>query len=165
MKQANSKSLILSQDIRESSPAVNFKHQAYAIAEKALNFFVSKEMHKLKSSITDQLIAAFQPDVKRVDAVDCSKTILECLTKTILEASPKYNSHESIFEEEPDLVAFLVQKSLKNFFRDFRDIVLTLTDKVRDFNSKFMSQEQQQALQLQQQQQQMYAGGATDRES
>ena len=63
--------------------------------------------------------------------------IYECVTQTILTASPSSQSSiggvESIFEEEPDLVALLVQKSLKSFFKDFREMVLALTDKVHDF--------------------------------
>ena len=32
-------------------------------------------------------------------------------------------------------MAFLVQRSLKSFFRDLREMVLALTDKVNDFDS------------------------------
>ena len=67
---------------------MDFKHLAYNIAEKALNFFVSKQMLKLKSSITGKLIDAFNSDKKRIDALELSKTILVTLTETILEASP-----------------------------------------------------------------------------
>ena len=42
MKQTNSKSFLLTQDIRQSSTALDFKSRAYKIAEKALSFFVSK---------------------------------------------------------------------------------------------------------------------------
>lgn len=116
--------------------AVDFKHLAYGIAEKSLKFFVSKEMYALKVKISDKLLTAFQNDVRRIDASDCSKTIFECVTQTILSASPtsqKIGGIDSIFEEEPDLVALLVQKSLKDFFRDFKEMILALTDKVHDF--------------------------------
>jgi len=136
MKSANTKPHLLNQDIRESDPCFDFGHLGYTIAEKVLTLFVSKQIFQLKSTLADQLLAAFSPDVKRIDAITCVKTILTCATKTILEASPKQlkRNQESIFEEEPDLVALLVQKSLKKFFREFKEIVLALTDKVHDFN-------------------------------
>jgi len=48
MKQTNQKSFLLTQDIRDSTIAVDFKHLAYAIAEKALTFFVTSQMFNLK---------------------------------------------------------------------------------------------------------------------
>lgn len=105
-----------------------------------LKLFVSKQILKLKSTLADLLLAAFSPQVKRIDATTWVKTILNCITKTVLEASPKQlkRNQESIFEEEPDLVAILVQKNLKKFFKEFKEIVLILTDKVLDFNPQWL---------------------------
>ena len=136
MKSASTKSHLLNQDIKESDTSFDFRHLGYSIAEKVLTLFVSKQFFELKSTVADQLLAAFSTKVKRIDAITCVKTILNCTTKTILEASPKQlkRNQESIFEEKPDLVAILVQKSIKKFFKEIKEIVLTLTDKVLDFN-------------------------------
>lgn len=90
---------------------MDFKHLAYNIAEKSLTFFVKKQMFALKSEIADKLMTAFDNEVKRIDASEFSKAIFECATQKILSASPtnqKIGGLDSIFEEEPDLVAFLV---------------------------------------------------------
>ena len=110
-KQTQSKSFILNQDIKESAIAVDFKLLAYGIAEKSLTFFVSKQMYALKEKMADKLMTAFLSEVRRIDASDCSKTIYEYVAQTILAASPsshKIGGVDSIFEEEPDLVALLV---------------------------------------------------------
>lgn len=92
-------------------------------------------MHKLKSELVDQLITAFEPEVKRMDAKQTVQSILEVLTKTVRRACPNTKGNqETIFEEEPDLVALLVQKGLKALFSDYKEMVLSLTDKVFDFN-------------------------------
>ena len=91
--------------------AVDFKHLAYGIAEKSLALFVNKQMYALKEKMADKLLTAFQEDVRRIDASDCSKIIFECITQTIFQASPYLKNIgiiDSIFEEEPDLVALLV---------------------------------------------------------
>ena len=88
MKQSGSKPFLLSQDIKESASAVDFKHLAHGIAEKSLSFFVSKQMHTLKAALADQLLTAFSPEPKRIDAIEYSRAILDCVTRKILEASP-----------------------------------------------------------------------------
>ena len=68
-------------------------------------------MFGLKSEIADRLLTAFDAGVKRIDAADFSKSIFECVAQKILLASPnscKIGGSDSIFEEEPDLVALLV---------------------------------------------------------
>ena len=68
-------------------------------------------MFALKSDIADTLMTAFDNAVKRINASDFSKTIFDCVAQKILLASPsgcKIGGVDSIFEEEPDLVALLV---------------------------------------------------------
>lgn len=62
MKQTNSKTFLLNQDMRESPKAVDFKHMAFSITEKALTFYVSHEMQKLKSVVLDQLLEAYKTE-------------------------------------------------------------------------------------------------------
>ena len=109
MKQTNSKTFLLSQDMRESNKAVEFKHMAYTISEKALTFFITHEMQKLKSVLLDQLLETYKFECRRVDAASTYNQILDCVTKSVLKVSPHMKlDRESIFEEEPDLVALLL---------------------------------------------------------
>ena len=110
---------------------------AFTIAEKALTFFVSHEMFKLKTTLLDSLLEAYEPDSNRIEAATVSQAILKTLTQTILDASPRVNGNqESIFEEEPDLVAQLSQKSLRKFFEELNAMILALVDAVNDTSSK-----------------------------
>ena len=84
MKQTNSKPHLLSQDLKESTACFEFKQFAYAIAEKCLTFFVKKQVFGLKKSVSERLLQVFEEDCKRIDAVECSKAVLECLTEDIL---------------------------------------------------------------------------------
>ena len=93
-------------------------------------------MHDLKKTIADQLLTAFDPEVKRIDARDTFKAIMSVTTEKLLEANPKVRTEdESIFEEDPDLVANLVQNGIKTLFSDFRSMVLALTDRVQDLQA------------------------------
>ena len=75
MKQTNSKSFLLNQDIKESGRAIDFKHMAYTIAEKALNFFVSQQMYKLKRNLLEKLLMAYEADTDRISASEVSQVI------------------------------------------------------------------------------------------
>ena len=44
-----------------------------------MKFFVGKQMFALKTEIADKLMTAFQKDVKRIDANECSKAIFDCV--------------------------------------------------------------------------------------
>jgi DUF438 domain-containing protein len=66
-------------------------------------------MVKLKQTVAGHLLKAFDSENRRIEAQKTYESILNTLTKTIFEASPKIqDGEESIFEEEQDLVAYLV---------------------------------------------------------
>lgn len=155
MRQTNSKSFLLGHDIRESPKAVDFKHMAYCIAEKALTFYVRHEMQKLKAQVLEHLLVAYEADCQSIDAAKTYATIFECVSKNILDASPKSSQGpvESIFEEEQDLIALLLQRSLKKFFTELKQIILALVDPVNDTSSKQLAQMLTTAIEPQQQQQ------------
>jgi len=82
-------------------------------------------------------LQAYEPGCARLEASEASQAILKCVTKTVLEASPRISvTQESIFEEELDLVALLTQKSLKKFFEELKSMILALVDTVNDTSSK-----------------------------
>ena len=112
---------------------VDFRHLGFAVAEKVLTFFVANEMHALKSKLADELFLAFESGQAKLEAGKVYAAILDSVTKTILGAWPRTQiAEESIFEEDQDLLAQLVQKDLKSFFGDFKHMIFSLVDHVHD---------------------------------
>ena len=77
-------------------------------------------MLELKQKLVDQILKVFDAETKQLDMQEIAFTILHTFTETIFRMQPqKIEATESIFDEQPDLISNMVQKSVKLLFRDF----------------------------------------------
>ena len=126
----SSKSHLIHQEVH-TYWAPEFRQRALLICEKAITFFVSLQMLELKKATMDQVLKVYDPSVKQIDMLAVQAQITRIFNENIFEMQPQKEADvESIFDEQPDLVSQMVQKSIKLFFRDFGELLLCLVDKV-----------------------------------
>ena len=66
-------------------------------------------MLELKKTIIDLVLRIYEPDVKQIDMLAVQANILRIFNENIFEMQPQKEAEaESIFDEQPDLVAQMV---------------------------------------------------------
>ena len=86
-------------------------------------------MLELKKATMDQVLKVYDPSVKQIDMLAVQAQITRIFNENIFEMQPQKEADvESIFDEQPDLVSQMVQKSIKLFLRNFGELLLCLDD-------------------------------------